>query len=277
MRLEKKDLFLLVPATLLAIAGLGPDDPWVVGPCLFLSWLTFIIICVVHEGSRKARVGIAILITLALGSVGYRRFHSIFHSSERRESNLEPETKKEPPPEMPPTESAKTTKEPSSRHLAKPKSNSPEAQQPLTILQAPSYGNLKKRAFDLADAMTTMLCSDGWRDGCPVGTVALGQIPQTADGSFWWNKTHSNMFRGKFLPHLIELRDDFARRDFKDDELDEAIKRELFSIQESDRRKADAAAKGHPISYSYIWDILPQEIEMMAERLRVLGNQVPSN
>jgi hypothetical protein len=53
MRPEKKDLVLLIPATLLAIGGLGPDDPWVVGPCLFFSWVTFIVICIIHDGSRR--------------------------------------------------------------------------------------------------------------------------------------------------------------------------------------------------------------------------------
>jgi hypothetical protein len=73
MRFDKKDFALLIPATLLAIAGLGPDDPWVVRPCLFFSWLAFIIICAIHEGSRKTRIIVGIMITLALAGVGYRR------------------------------------------------------------------------------------------------------------------------------------------------------------------------------------------------------------
>lgn len=78
MRFEKKDFALLIPATLLAIAGLGPDDPWVIGPCLLLSWITFLVICWVHEGSINARVGVAVLITLLLGGVGYRRLTTIY-------------------------------------------------------------------------------------------------------------------------------------------------------------------------------------------------------
>jgi hypothetical protein len=77
MRFEKKDIALLIPATLLAVAGLGPDDPWVVGPCLFISWLTFIFICVIHEGSRRTRAIVGVVITIALFGVGYRRFNSI--------------------------------------------------------------------------------------------------------------------------------------------------------------------------------------------------------
>jgi len=80
MRLEKRDILLLILATLLAVAGLGPDDPWVVGPCLFLSWVTFMVIIVIHEGSRLARAIVGIAITVALSGVGYRRFNSIYHS-----------------------------------------------------------------------------------------------------------------------------------------------------------------------------------------------------
>jgi hypothetical protein len=81
MRFDKKDILLLIPATLLAIAGLGPDDPWVVGPCLFLSWATFIVICVIHEGSRRTRMIVGAVITVVLLGVGYRRFNSIYHFS----------------------------------------------------------------------------------------------------------------------------------------------------------------------------------------------------
>src|SRR5215472_5652397 len=70
VHLEKKDLVLLIPATLLAIAGLGPDDLWVVGPCLFLSWITFIVVCIIHEGPRITRSIIGVVITLALCGVG---------------------------------------------------------------------------------------------------------------------------------------------------------------------------------------------------------------
>lgn len=80
MRFEKKDILLLIPATLLAIAGLGPDDPWVVGPCLFLSWATFIVICVIHDGSRRTRAVVGAVITVVLFGVGYRRFNSIYQT-----------------------------------------------------------------------------------------------------------------------------------------------------------------------------------------------------
>src|ERR1035441_8872483 len=75
LHLERKDLLLLIPATFLALAGLGPEDPWILVPCLALSWLSFLAICWFHNGRRKWRVLIAIGITVVLLFVGSRRLH----------------------------------------------------------------------------------------------------------------------------------------------------------------------------------------------------------
>jgi hypothetical protein len=96
MRFEKKDIALLIPGTLLAIAGLGLDDPWVVGPCLFFSWVTFIVICVIHEGSRRTRALVGVVITVVLFGVGYRRFNSIYHATHETASKKD-EPKSETP------------------------------------------------------------------------------------------------------------------------------------------------------------------------------------
>ncbi len=99
MRFEKKDIALLIPATLLAIAGLGPDDAWVVGPCLFLSWIAFIVICAIHEGQPRTRIIVGIVITLALFGVGYRRFNSIYHEPKKESQNT---ANREHPPSVAP-------------------------------------------------------------------------------------------------------------------------------------------------------------------------------
>jgi hypothetical protein len=119
------------------------------------------------------------------------------------------------------------------------------------------------------------ICQDGWQDReCPLGVVAMQHIPQTSDGSLQWAKVHSNMFRGEFLQRLIELRNDFAQLNYKDHELDESITREIQTIQASDKAKAEAAAKGHPVNVTFLWDILPQEMEHIAQRLRALAGQL---
>jgi hypothetical protein len=90
MRFENKDFALLIPATLLAIGGLGPDDPWVVGPCLFLSWVTFIAICVIHEGPWSTRTLVGVVLTVILFGVGYRRFNSIYRASAEKKDGQKP-------------------------------------------------------------------------------------------------------------------------------------------------------------------------------------------
>jgi hypothetical protein len=88
VRIEKKDIAFLIPATLLAVAGLGPDDLWVVGPCLFLSWAAFLVICIIHEGPLKSRVTVAVLITLFFIGVGFRRVAPLI-PARKTESKLE--------------------------------------------------------------------------------------------------------------------------------------------------------------------------------------------
>jgi hypothetical protein len=88
MRFDKKDYAVVIPTTLLAIAGLGPDDPWIIGPCLIFSWLTSLAVCAFHESSRTSRVIAAVIITLALGAVGYRRLLPLIPPT-KTESKLE--------------------------------------------------------------------------------------------------------------------------------------------------------------------------------------------
>jgi hypothetical protein len=88
VRVEKKDIAFLIPATLLAFAGLGPDDLLLVGSCLFLSWATFLVICIIHESSLKSRITVAIVMTLLFIGVGYRRLGPLI-PPRKTESKLE--------------------------------------------------------------------------------------------------------------------------------------------------------------------------------------------
>jgi len=119
MRFEKKDIALLIPATLLAIAGLGPDDPWVVGPCLFISWIAFVVICTIHEGSWRIRAIVAVVITIVLFGVGYRRFGSIYHAT--AETASKEEHKSGPQHEESKKEPVKPNDSPPSIHSGRPK------------------------------------------------------------------------------------------------------------------------------------------------------------
>lgn len=88
MRLEKKEIFLLIPATLLALAGFGVDDPWIVGPFLTLSWIAFLLICLVHDGSHAPRIIFAVTITVVFSLLGVRLYYHHLKQPERREEAL---------------------------------------------------------------------------------------------------------------------------------------------------------------------------------------------
>ena len=69
---------MLIPATLLALAGLGPDDPWVFSICILCSWVSFLWICKIHSGPSNQRILVAVAITITLGFVAFRRWPSIW-------------------------------------------------------------------------------------------------------------------------------------------------------------------------------------------------------
>lgn len=68
----------MVIATLLALSGVVAGDPWIVLPCLFLSWAGFIYLCVAHEGSRRFRIATGVVITLVLSFVSLRTYSHAF-------------------------------------------------------------------------------------------------------------------------------------------------------------------------------------------------------
>lgn len=74
MHLEKKEIYLLISGTLLALGGFGVDDPWIIFPCLGLSWIMFIGFCVIHDSGVKGRVVAAAVITLVLSAITERLY-----------------------------------------------------------------------------------------------------------------------------------------------------------------------------------------------------------
>jgi hypothetical protein len=62
MRFSPKEITVMLIGTVLAFAGLFVDEPQILFPCLIISWLAFIYICVTHVGSKGWRSGIALSI-----------------------------------------------------------------------------------------------------------------------------------------------------------------------------------------------------------------------
>jgi hypothetical protein len=75
MQLTAKEVLLLIPAILLAMASLRADDAFILVPCLVLSLGAFIWICVIHSGPRKWRVAAAIVITSIFSFIGVRFYY----------------------------------------------------------------------------------------------------------------------------------------------------------------------------------------------------------
>src|SRR5579872_975308 len=63
MRLSTKERILLIPATLLALAGLRIDDHIYVGLCFGGSWLSFVVLFWIHQGARRWRILSAVAVS----------------------------------------------------------------------------------------------------------------------------------------------------------------------------------------------------------------------
>jgi hypothetical protein len=75
VQLTAKEVLLLIPAILLALAGLRADDPFILVPSLLLSWAAFMWICAIHTGSRKWRALTAFVITAGFCFIGARFYY----------------------------------------------------------------------------------------------------------------------------------------------------------------------------------------------------------
>jgi hypothetical protein len=63
--------------TLLVLGSYSAGDPWVLIPCLGLSWIALVCLCLAHEGKRLVKVGVAAGITAIFVWVGYRSIFAV--------------------------------------------------------------------------------------------------------------------------------------------------------------------------------------------------------
>jgi hypothetical protein len=72
LRFTVKEVLLTVSGTALALGSLKAEDPWVVIPMLSVAAVAFICLCVLHDGPRLYRIGVAFVIVLVLLFIGWR-------------------------------------------------------------------------------------------------------------------------------------------------------------------------------------------------------------
>lgn len=139
---------------------------------------------------------------------------------------------------------------------------------PAIIVQAPSTGNLKQRANDLADDILVKLYRRGWpqhlkiRQEKLLPIIIIRQLPNDPVEHAKWLTYTSIQFRHEFLERIINIKAEFDKLHLKDQRLDDFIKYE--KINEDVNKKSNI---GHSI-------ILPSQIEDIADRLRLLSDQI---
>jgi hypothetical protein len=148
-----------------------------------------------------------------------------------------------------------------------------EKQQPPTIVQtAPTFGNLGDRAIALSDDIMQDLYRYGWKNwGNRSGQQgpSVPKMPSSPEETQRWTSSRSHYFRFRFFEKVLDIRNEFAQLHLRDERLDDFFKYQGM-IEQANRQMA-AANPGHEIDVP----ILPQQIEEVAERLKILANQIP--
>lgn len=133
---------------------------------------------------------------------------------------------------------------------------------PQPVQPAPTFGNLKERALTLSQEIMHNLYLFGWRQNDPRAKADLGlnppmsPMPPPTDVELTqkWIVGRTGYFRFAFFRRLVVIRDDFAKLFIRDEHIDQFIQYEE--------------------SQSPPPFILPQELEMVADRLRIMANRL---
>lgn len=147
-------------------------------------------------------------------------------------------------------------------------------QQPVIIQTAPTFGNLKQRATALSQEITQDLWMHGWSPPAgqqlPPGFVIQPMPKGGREEITQWTRSRSSYFRWKFFDRVLDMRNEFAQLHIRDQRLDDFFKYQGM-IEQANRQLAAAQPQRQIDSL-----VLPQEIEMVAERLKVLAEQLKS-
>jgi|SRR6266404_481506 len=155
---------------------------------------------------------------------------------------------------------------------AEPTAPTEKQQPPVFIETAPTFGNLGDRAIALSDEIMQDLYWHGWKNwGNRPGqqTPPVQQMPTKPEEIQAWTRSRSSYFRFRFFERILDIRNEFAQLHLRDERLDDFFKYQGM-IEQANRQMA-AASPGREIDAP----MLPQQIEEVAERLKVLANQIP--
>lgn len=151
---------------------------------------------------------------------------------------------------------------------------SSQPQPPPVIETAPAFGNIKERAIALSEEIMQDLYMHGWNERDPrvphvMPPVEHMKMPPaaTVEQMEDWNRRRSNKFRFTFFARVLDIRNEFAQLHLRDKRLDQLVDEEE-RVAQANEQLAAAGKQGQI-------NILPQEIEEVAERLKVLAVQVP--
>ncbi|HEY2234228.1 MAG TPA: hypothetical protein VGK01_12220 [Candidatus Angelobacter sp.] len=143
---------------------------------------------------------------------------------------------------------------------------------PTPTIQLPSIGNIKQRAMALSGEIMDDLYNHGWpgmaaKNPYYSNLPVIRRMPLQEPAIGQWMNTRSQYFKFRLLPKIIDIRNEFAELHLRDERLDGFLK---YQKMAEDSNKSIAAA-GYAIQQN---PILPQEIEEVAERLKVLSGQI---
>jgi hypothetical protein len=146
--------------------------------------------------------------------------------------------------------------------VVNPKPPTKPQETPTTVIKtAPAYGNLHARTIALSNSILEDLTIRGF-----AGRQAFGaQTKITPDEMQMARRNFTFFYRFSEFPQIVELRDDLAKSNLRDEELDEIIKEQ--QMIESVNRQTPMAAPQVLIS--------PGQVEEIARCLQVLAKQIP--
>lgn len=123
-----------------------------------------------------------------------------------------------------------------------------------------SSGNLFSRANALADEIVNDLAEHGMGDPSYRGVVVQKMPFDDQKALNEWIDNRWGYFRWAFLRHVIDIREEFSQFHIKDSQLDDVLREE---------QEWEASSRNYHLP--------PEDMRLVADRLRLIANQLPKH